>query len=403
MEKEPTTVSPDTVSSSDSDPSDAKSPAASKLALVLTGGGARAAYQVGLLRCMARHMPDLQVPIITGVSAGAINAAFLASHPGSLKDAAHDLCKVWEGIEFEHVFQVGVGPLLLRGLRWVTRLVSGGSQMTPAPRGLVDTEPLHELLERTLETGPDGEIVGIQRNLDAGHLEAVALVTLRYSTGQTVTWCQANEVTDWRRARRRSRQCRLNIDHVMASSALPLFFPAAKLGEDWYGDGGIRHSAPLSPALHLGADRVLAVSTRYHRSQAEADQPVVSGYPPPAQIVGNLMNSVFLDVLDRDILRLHRLDALVRRLPAAEREGMRPLKIMLLRPSVDLGKLSANYEVRLPKGFRWLTRSLGTRQTKSPDFLAMLMFQPDYLRQLIDIGERDAEARLDEIARLVSA
>jgi len=403
MEKEPTTASPNTVSSSAAANPDAESPAASKLALVLTGGGARAAYQVGLLRCMARHMPDLQVPIITGVSAGAINAAFLASHPGSLKDAAHDLSKVWEGIEFEHVFRVGVGPLLLRGLRWLTRLVSGGSPLTPAPHGLVDTEPLRELLERTLETGPDGEIVGIQRNLDAGRLDAVALVTLRYSTGQTITWCQGKEVTDWRRVRRRSQQCRLNIEHVMASSALPLFFPAAKLDQDWYGDGGIRLSAPLSPALHLGADRVLAVSTRYQRSPAEADEPAISGYPPPAQIVGNLMNSVFLDVLDRDILRLQRLDSLVRRLPVAGREGMRPLEIMLLRPSVDLGKLSANYEVRIPKGFRWLTRSLGTRQTKSPDFLAMLMFQPDYLRQLIDIGERDAEARLDEIARLVSA
>ena len=188
----------------------------------------------------------------------------------------------------------------------------------------------------------------------------------------------------------------------MASSALPLFFPAGSLPGGWYGDGGVRLAAPMSPVLHLGARRVLAISTRYDRSQTEADEPLIAGYPPPAQIMGVLMNSIFLDLLDHDALRLERLNQLLEKLPPEERMGLRPVKLLVMRPSTDLGKLAGQYEPQLPRVFRFLTRALGTRETKSPDFLSLVLFQPDYLRALMEMGERDAEARRDEVAAFLA-
>lgn len=373
------------------------SPPPPELALLLSGGGARAAYQVGLLRFLGRLAPDLRVPIICGVSAGAINAAFLAAHPGTLAEAADDLTHVWEGITFDNVFRVDASFLMRNAFRWLIRLATGGSGLAPKVRGLVDTSPLRELLEKTLDAPGGVPIPGIVDNLTAGRCRALALVTLNYGTGQTVTWVDGADIQAWERPNRRSRRARLTVEHVMASASLPLLFPAVQLDGAWYGDGGIRLAAPLSPSLHLGSGRVLAVSTRYPRTLTEADEPAHQGYPPPAQIFGNLMNAIFLDVLDRDVRRLERLNSLLRQLPPEARHDLYPIDLLLLRPSQDLGLLAANYEPQLPKVFRFLTRGLGTRETKSPDALSLLMFQPDYLRKLIAIGEQDAEAHQDEL------
>jgi NTE family protein len=379
-----------------------QSPPAADLAIVLTGGGARAAYQVGLLRCLARKMPDLRFPIITGVSAGAINAAFLASYQSGLGEAVDALCDLWSQLTVENVFRVNARSLGRSFMRWGARLASGGSAIAPDVRGLVDTSPLHKLLSRTLGT-VDGEIPGIVRNLEHEDLQAVALTTLSYTTGQTVTWVQGCAIDTWEAPNRRSVKTKLSVDHVMASAALPLFFPAVRIGNAWHGDGGIRLAAPLSPAVHLGASRILAISTRYDRSQAEADRPTISGYPPPAQIIGHLMNAVFLDVLDQDLVRTDRLNRLLCKLPPEHRGTLRPVEVLVLRPSQDLGKLSAKYEAGLPRGFRFLTRGLGTRETESPDFLSLLMFQPDYMQRLIELGEADAEARVDDLVQLITS
>ena len=372
------------------------------LAIVLSGGGARAAYQVGLLRGIARRLPDLRFDIVTGVSAGAINAAFLAAHPGDLASAAAALTETWAALEAEQVFRVDAWSLARQFARAAVRLVSGGARVGPGIRGMVDTAPLDGLLERVLPT-EDREVVGIARNLEAGRLRALALTTLNYSTGQTITWVEGCDIEGWERPNRRSAACRMTVDHVMASAALPLFFPAVRIGRDWHGDGGIRLAAPLSPALHLGARRILAISTRYPRSHAEADRPAVAGYPPPAQIIGHLLNAVFLDVMDQDVLRLERFNRLLERLPEEVRGGLRPIDCLVLRPSEDLGRLAAGYEPRLPKVFRFLTRGLGTRETESPDFLSLILFQADYLTRLIEIGEADAEVHLEQIAGLVGA
>lgn len=188
----------------------------------------------------------------------------------------------------------------------------------------------------------------------------------------------------------------------MASAALPIFFPAVKVGDTWHGDGGVRLTAPLSPALHLGAQRILAISTRYRATQAEADRPVTSGYPPPAQVLGVLMNAVFLDMLDYDAMSMNRLNRLIESLPEEQRMGLRPARLLVMRPSRDLAKLASEYEPRLPQPLRFLTRGLGTRETKSPDSLSMIMFQPDYLKHMIQLGLQDAEQRLEEIGSFLA-
>jgi NTE family protein len=369
--------------------------------IVLTGGGARAAYQVGFLRCLARSMPQARIPIITGVSAGAINAAFLAAHPGELAEAVHDLFDLWSNLSAEKVFRTDPITLGRSFVRWGLKLASGGRIEDGSVRSLVDASPLRRLLGRSL-SAVDGEIQGIARNLESGRLKALALTALDYTTGQTVTWVQGREIPMWQRPHRRSAETRMTVDHVLASAALPLVFPAVRLGDSWFGDGGIRLAAPLSPALHLGATRILAISTRYERTQEEADRPHVVGYPPPAQIIGQLLNSVFLDVLDQDVLRAERFNHLIHELPPEERLGMNVVDIVVLRPSQDLGRLAAEYEPELPKTFRFLTRGLGTRETESPDFLSLLMFQPDYLRKLIEIGQEDAYRQRDRLVELIA-
>jgi len=187
----------------------------------------------------------------------------------------------------------------------------------------------------------------------------------------------------------------------MASAALPLFFPAVQIGNEWYGDGGIRLSAPLSPALHLGAKRILAISTRFRRLPREEEEPVIHQYPPPAQVIGALMNSVFLDLLDQDAWRVELMNDLLRRMEPEARGDLQVVRLLTLRPSRDLGRLAGEFELGLPRTFRFLVRGLGTRQTKSPDLLSFLLFQPGYLRLLLEIGEKDGEARMGEIEELV--
>jgi len=367
------------------------------LGLVMGGGGARAAYQVGFLRCVARQFPELHIPYITGVSAGAINAALLASHHGSFLQAVDELSQLWANLTVEDVFKVDTRSLTMNGFRWLRQLASGGMGGPPQVRGLVDTAPLRKYLTEVLHA-VNGELTGIQYNLDRGRLKAVAISTSNYSTGQSVTWVQGADITEWTRPQRKALQTVLKVDHVMASSALPLLFPAIKLDEAWYGDGGVRLTAPLSPALHLGARRIMAISTRYDRNAAEADDPTIHGYPPPAQVMGVLMNSIFLDQLDHDAVHLERLNQLLDSLPPENRDGLRRVKLLTLRPSIDLGKLAYAYETQLPKAFRFFTRGLGTQQTRSPDFLSVVLFQPDYLRRLMEVGEADATARSEQIA-----
>lgn len=379
----------------------APAPGADELAIVLTGGGARAAYQVGVLAAIADRFPSLRVPILTGVSAGAMNAAHLASYPGTFADAVGDMVRLWLSLTPEQVFRVDTRSLTRNVVRWVRQLGSGGVADGSSVRGLVDTAPLRLYLERVF--GGPGPIPGIDEKLRAGELRALAISTTSYTTGQSVIWVQGRDIQAWQRPRRVARHAPIGVDHILASAALPLFFPAVQIGEEWYGDGGVGLAAPLSPALHLGASRILTVSTRYDRTRAEAEQPSIVGYPPPAQVLGLLMNAVFLDVIDQDAVRLERLNRLIEQLPEERREGLRKVELMVLRPSMELSRLASDYEPRLPGPFRFLTRGLGTRETRTPDALSMIMFQTDYLERLIELGRADAEARADEIAEFLES
>jgi NTE family protein len=373
-------------------------PTGGATALVLGGGGARGAYQAGVIRGIARRYPDIEFPILTGISAGAISTAFVASHGDTFAEAAEELVRLWLSVTPEQVYRVDATSLLRNVIRWGWRIASGGmSDVNERTRALVDTAPLAELLRRALPRHADGAIIGIERNVARGRLQAVALSATSYTTGQSVTWVHGNGVKLWQRPQRRSENARLGIEHVMASTALPLLFPAVRVGREWYGDGGIRLTAPLSPALHLGAARILTISTRHPRSRAEADVPQIVGYPPPAQVLGVLYNAVFLDLIDQDILRLQLINQLLANAPEAQRNGMREVDILVLRPSRDLGRMAREYEPRLPTALRFLTRGWGTRRTTSPDVLSLMMFQADYLRALIDLGERDVETQKDRI------
>ena len=379
--------------------------AADDLAVVLTGGGARGAYQVGVLRWIAQRYPDIRFPIVTGVSAGAISATFLAAWQGSHAEAIEELRRLWSGLTIDRIFRADGLSLTSHVARWGARLLSGGSALAPAVRGLVDAAPLAATLGKVFDVRNGGGIGGIAENVAAGRLWALALVTSHYGTGQSVVWTAGRRLADWRRPDRHSRRAQITLDHILASSALPLVFPAVRLDDGWHGDGGIRLTSPCSPALHLGANRVLAVSTRQSPAasgEATATEASAAAYPPPLQISGQLLNAVFLDDLDRDVLELERVNRLLRDVPPSHRHGLRPVKLVVVRPSVDISRLAAKYEPQLPPAFRYLFRGLGSRDVPAPDVLSLLAFQPEYLGRLIAIGEADAEAQAEAIDALLA-
>jgi NTE family protein len=362
---------------------------------MLTGGGARAAYQVGLLVGIAEHFPDLEFQVITGVSAGAINAIFLAANEGSLPQRVEQLARVWRELECPDVFRPNYLALIPFGsaLRSIfPRGVKG------RPHGLFDASPLAELLRRQFHCRNANEpIEGIRHNLDAGRIEVVAINALDYTTGQTVRWVQGPHTDVFEGPNRRSASTNLTVEHVLASSALPFAFPAVHIGGSWYGDGGIRMAAPLSPAVHLGANRILAMSTGYQRTPEEASTTVIPGYPPAAQVLGQLVNAIFLDVIDEDVARMQRMNEMIDKIDAQERNGFKSIDLFVLRPSVDLGKIAGDYEQYLPLNMKLLTRALGSKETAVPDFLSLLMFEPHYTEKLIALGQADVASRLDEL------
>jgi NTE family protein len=365
------------------------------LAVMLTGGGARAAYQVGVIKGLARHFPNLRFQIITGVSAGAINAIFLAAHEGPLRESADALANLWCSLECRHVFRPNYAALL--PFRTALKAILP-PRLTKRPHGLLNAGPLAETLRGAYRCHVRNHPVdGIRRNLARGDLKAVALIGLDYTTGQSVRWTQGRVIDTFEGPNRRSVQTEITVEHVLASAALPFVFPAVKIDQRWYGDGGIRLAAPLSSAVHLGATRILAMSTGYQRTQDEANTPVVEGYPPAAQIMGQLINAIFLDVIDEDVTRMVRMNEMISKLDASQRNGFKAIDLFVMRPSNDLGKIAGEHEKYLPFNMKLLTRALGTRETESPDFISMLMFEPHFTNVLIKLGENDVASRLNEL------
>ncbi|MEE9576725.1 MAG: patatin-like phospholipase family protein [Gemmatimonadota bacterium] len=360
----------------------------SPLAIVLSGGGARAAYQTGVLSYVCRRVPSLSVPIVTGVSAGAINAAFLAAQGGPLDTAVEALKRRWCSLTTEQVFRADPVSLTGIGARWLYRLFSGGARLGPEVRGLVDNRPLREFLLGTID------FPAIETNIQEGRLRAAAITATSYSTGQTVTFVQGEPgISTWERGNRVAVHASLTVDHVMASAALPVLFPATRLGSEYFGDGSLRQRTPLAPAVHLGAGRLFAISTRYPRTAEEAAGSEPEGYPPPARVAGLLFNSIFLDALDEDAARLDRINELLGRIPEgpSRPQDLRPVELLVLRPSQDLGRLAAEYAEHLPGFLRFLVSGIGARHSESSDLLSYLLFESAYISRLIELGEKDGE------------
>ena len=367
------------------------------LAVMLTGGGARAAYQVGLLKGLATHFPDLRIRIITGASAGAINAAYIASHQGTLLEKANRLERIWCELGCESIYQFDWKIFLPFRAALASVLPKKSRFTRTREQALVDTTPLRDLTCRILNTPCGMPIRGIEENIRSGELTALALMTLDYSTGQTVRWVQGRNFDAYDSPNHRAARTQFTVEHVLASAALPFIFPAVRIGNAFHGDGGIRMAAPLSPAVQLGAHRIIAMSTGYLRNSEEASHQVVTGYPPVAQILGQLVNAIFLDGIEEDVARMERMNDLLRKMAPHERDGMKPIDLLVLRPSIDLGKLSGDYERLLPRKLKLLVRALGVKETESPDFISLLMFEPTFTQRIIELGESDVASRLPDI------
>jgi NTE family protein len=362
-------------------------------AAMLSGGGARAAYQVGVLNYIAERCPGFHFPILTGVSAGAINAAFLAGDEGSFPECCRDLKEAWRQLCLQRTFRTDTLSMTSRALKWFLSLGASQDEITPRFESLMDTTPLREYLSKVIKQDR------IEENITSGRLHALALTALRYSTGESVTFVQARPgIPLWERQNRKSILTRITIDHVMASSALPLVFPAAKVDGDYYGDGAIRHHTPLSPAAHLGASRILAISGHH---DSEISSP--GTYPSPARMYGHMIDSVFLDGLGADAERLDRINRLLDLLPASDFPvwGMRPIDLMIIRPSKDPAALAARHIDLMPRTLRLLMRGMGAHRSLNADLLSYLMFEEPFINDLHDLGYADAEGQWEKLSRFL--
>ncbi len=371
-----------------------------RLGIVLTGGGARAAYQAGVLRAVADILPKgagNPFPIICGASAGAINAVALAADAGNYHRAARRLHGVWNNFRSNQVYRTDAPGVIRNSLAWMKAAVTGGRAHRPV--SLLDNSPLVRLLQRRVH------FPAVQQAIEAGHLDALAVTCSAYGSGHSVCFFQSVPgLQPWRRVRRVGVPATIKLEHLLASSALPFIFPAVRIEDEYFGDGSMRQIAPISPALHLGADRVLvvAVGAQLRSSQALAiESSAGKRYPTLAQIAGHALNSIFLDVLEADLERLQRINRTLSLVPPEvlqrNRTGLRHIDAMVISPSEELEQIALRHIAELPRSIRLLFRSVGATERGGATLLSYLLFETGFCRELLALGYKDAMAKRENL------
>lgn len=367
--------------------------------LVLPGGGARNAYQVGVLRAISKILPpenDNPFPVITGTSSGAINAALLACSAGDYRHGVENLTKVWQNFESKQVFYDDSWSALKSATRWGLTMLTGGF-MTGSPRSILNNQPLRKLLEKNFD------LAGIQQAIDRGDLRALGITSSGYSTGMSTCYYQGNEsIEPWQRARRCGVAKKIRFDHLMASIAIPLIFPSIMINGEYHGDGTMRETAPLSPALHLGANRLLIIGIQDQQPHAE-DGPQ---YPSVGQITGYVLDTLFMDSLNADIERLNRINLTIAKTPEQrvelENNILKPVEFLVISPSVDLSDIVAKHVASAPASIRALLRGMGALNRAGRPLISYLLFEGAFCRELIELGYQDGLRERDSIIKLLT-
>jgi NTE family protein len=368
------------------------------IGLVLTGGGARAAYQVGVLRAIAKMLPRKAAnpfQVICGTSAGAINAVALAIDANNFPYAVRRLTTVWKNFRTHQVYRTDVGAALQCSLRLFSSLIMGG-QGRDNPVSVLDNAPLCELLQHSFDFG------AIQGHIDAGFLHAISVTASGYTSGQSVCFFQGNESLDnWKLARRAGARVEIGLDHLLASTAIPFLFPPVRVNREYFGDGSMRQIAPISSAIHLGAAKILVIAGG--RITDEQPERVRTDSRPPslAQISGHVLNGIFLDSLEVDLERLTRINNAIR----AMKQGggnfsglpLRHIDCLVFSPSQEIEKIAAHYANELPRTIHFLLRGLGARRMSGSNLISYLLFERLYCRALMKLGYRDAMERKAEM------
>jgi NTE family protein len=376
---------------------------AARAGLVLTGGGARAAYQVGVVKAVRDVLGNPAsnpFPILCGTSAGAVNAATLAVFADDFTRGVANLLEVWEHMHCHHIYRTDAWSIIKSGARWLASmmLLSRGN-----PVSLLDNTPLAEMLSRNLDFDR------VQAHIASGALYAVCVTASGYTSGQSVSFFQgAASLEGWERNQRIGAAVSLKHEYLLASAALPFIFPAVKVHREFFGDGSMRQIAPVSPALHLGADRVLIVGTGRQSSGAHSDQARSRStvYPSLAQIAGHALNSIFLDSLAVDIERLERINRTVRLIPrdrlTDSNVQLRPVKVLFISPSQPIERIAARFLHELPKSVRFILKPTGALNRSGSNLASYLLFEESFCRALIDLGYQDTISREGEVREFFS-